>query len=66
MLKLSDYTPEQIARFNKMKQEIARLNKAVSEGGHDLELPYSKDEIAALSRYDQLVLADKASKHVDS
>lgn len=63
MQKLSDYTTEQIAQFEKMKLKLAELNQDVANGKEVMPLPYSRAEIGALSRYQQLVLAEKALKN---
>lgn len=66
MQKLSDYTTEQIAQFEKMRLTIAELNQGVANGKQVMPLPYSRAEIGALSRYQQLVLAERALKnHAD-
>lgn len=62
MQKLSDYTTEQIAQFEKMQLVLAELNQDLANGKEVMPLPYSRAEIGALSRYQQLVLAEKASK----
>lgn len=59
--KLSDYTPDQVTRFKKMEQDIKMLNQALAAGGEISQSPYTREEIGELSRYQQLVLADRAN-----
>jgi hypothetical protein len=57
--KLSDYTPDEIARFTLMEKEVKRLNEVVARGGEMAPSPYSREEIGELSRYQQHVLVDR-------
>lgn len=58
--KLSDYTPEEMTRFQKMESDVQALNEKVASGGDVVEpLPYSREEIGELSRYQQLALVER-------
>ena len=63
--RLQDYSVEEIARFSEMENVISELNrKAALTGEVEVELPYSEEQIAELSRYQELVLIERAYEGV--
>lgn len=59
--RIKDYTVEEIERFTEMEKVMERLNKEYANSGVMADkLPYSPQEVAELSVYQQIVLFENA------